>query len=207
MSANHALQAHPHGHSAALRFNFEPLSGDPERWRMYRLRTKRGKRDPLKNWELPEKVFFACGACHVLAYAFLTNYPNYGFAPIWIRPKRGYTGNHIAAVREWLAFDYHGYSEWPTLLAHMKRRANQHWPGWDADLIQLPEEVLISEAKSRTYEGLWLREPMQFRFDALARARAFVRRFPRPPLCGKPDKRCNEPPPLSAGVSEGRFQT
>jgi hypothetical protein len=45
---------------------------------MYMRRTKGAKRDPVRQWELPERVFFACGACHVLAYAFLRNYPQSG---------------------------------------------------------------------------------------------------------------------------------
>ena len=148
---------------------------------MYRLRTKGGKRDLEKNWALPDKVFFACGACHILAYAFLTTYSNRGFTAIWIRPRQGFTGNHIVAVSGSVAFDYHGYSDWVVLRMHLKKRANQWWPGWDGDLIELPQDVLISEAKSRAYEGLWLREPAQFRFDALARARAYLGRFPAPP--------------------------
>src|SRR5260221_11358124 len=148
---------------------------------MYQLRTKGGKRDPIKNWALPEKVFFACGACHILAYAFIKAYPDSGFAPIWIRPTKGYTGNHIVAVRDNLAFDYHGYSDWHVLFAHFRRRANQRWPGWDARLIELPQQVLISELKSRRYDGLWLREPTQFRFDALPRAQKYWARFPTPP--------------------------
>jgi hypothetical protein len=62
----------------------------------------------------------------------------------------------------------------------MKRKANRWWPGWDADLIRLPEEVLVSEPKSRTYEGLWLREPRQFLFDAMPRAQRYLWRFPAP---------------------------
>jgi hypothetical protein len=78
---------------------------------MYRLRTKGGKRDPVKRWGLPDRVFFACGACHVLAYAFLKTYPGSGFSAIWVRPVEGYTGNHIVVVRGPLAFDYHGYCD------------------------------------------------------------------------------------------------
>jgi hypothetical protein len=147
---------------------------------MYMLRTKGGKRDPVKQWGLPEKVFFACGACHILGYAFLRAYPDSGFAPIWIRPANGHTGNHIVLVRDHLAFDYHGYSNWPRLFAHMRRRANQWSPGWDATLIDLPEDVLVSESKSRLYDGLWLKEPKQFLFDAMPRAQAYLRRFPAP---------------------------
>jgi len=152
---------------------------------VYKLRTKGGKRDPVKRWALPEKVFFACGACHVLAYAFLRAYPDRGFRPIWIRPAKGYTGNHIVVVRDHIAFDYHGYSDWPALFAHMKRRANQRWPDWNADLIELREEVLVSESKSKMYDGLWLMEPKQFLFDAMPRAERYLKRFPGPPKPGE----------------------
>jgi len=147
---------------------------------MYQLRTRGAKREPIKNWALPEKVFFACGACHVLAYAFLKRYPDSGFAPIWIRPARGYTGNHIVVVRDNLAFDYHGYSDWRALFDHLKQRAQQRWPGWNADLIDLPEQVLISELESKKYDGLCLREPTQFLFNALPRAHKFLERFAAP---------------------------
>ena len=153
---------------------------------MYQLRTKGGKRDLVKNWTLPEKVFFACGACHILAYAFLKSYPEGKFAPIWIRPVRGYTGNHIVVVRGNLAFDYHGYSDWQVLVAHLKWRAGLRWPGWDAELIELPEHVLISNSESRRYDGLSLREPTQFLFNALPRAEKFLKRFPAPPRSDLP---------------------
>jgi hypothetical protein len=152
---------------------------------MYKLRTKGAKRDPIKRWVLPDRVFFACGACHILAYAFLKTYPESGFTPIWVRPATGYTGNHILVVRDRLAFDYHGYSDWPTMLAHMERKANRWWPGWNADLIQLPVEALVSESKSRTYDGLWLMEPHQFLYDAMPRAKQFLGRFPAPPRDGR----------------------
>jgi len=149
---------------------------------MYRLRTVGGKRNPVKNWGLPERVFFACGACHILAYAFLDAYPNAGFRPIWIRPIESYTGNHIVVVRDHLVFDYHGYSHWPTLINHMKRKANRWWPGWDAELIELRKEVLISEVESRMHQGLWLREPLQYLHNALPRAERYLHRFPAPTL-------------------------
>src|SRR5262245_23444873 len=136
---------------------------------MYQLRTKGGKRDPVKQWALPDRVLFACGACHILAYAFITTHANDGFTPIWIRPRDGYTGNHIVCVRGDLAFDYHGYSRWSALLAHMRRKANRWWPGWDAETIELPPAVLVSESLSRQYRGLWLKEPAQFLHNALPR--------------------------------------
>jgi hypothetical protein len=143
---------------------------------MYRPRTQGSKRNPVKRWNLPDRVFFACGACHILAYAFLRTYPQSGFRPIWIRPAPGFTGNHIVVARGDLAFDYHGYSSWSALQTHMEKRAHQFWPGWRADLVPIPEDVLISEPKSRTV-GLWLMEPGQFLFDALPRAERFLKRF------------------------------
>jgi hypothetical protein len=29
------------------------------------------KTDPVRRWNLPDRVFFAAGACHILAYAFI----------------------------------------------------------------------------------------------------------------------------------------
>lgn len=139
------------------------------------------KEDPGRRWALPERVFFACGACHILAYAFLDAYPGAGFTAIWIKPAPGYTGNHIVAVRDDIAFDYHGYSSWIRLLSHTCRKARRWWPGWSCELVPLPNEVLISEAKSRTFEGLWLRQPDQFLHDAMPRARKYLSRFPPPP--------------------------
>jgi hypothetical protein len=133
------------------------------------------KKDPVRRWALPDRVFFACGACQVLAYAWIERHPQY--RAIWLKPAKGYTGNHIVAVRGEEAFDYHGPSHWSRLLAHTRRKADRWWPGWNAELVELPRDVLISEARSRQYDGLWLREPGQFLADALPRARRFVARY------------------------------
>jgi hypothetical protein len=138
------------------------------------------KDDPVRRWALPDRVFFASGACHILAYALLDAYPAVNFAAVWIKPARGFTGNHIVAVRGDTAFDYHGYSSWSRLLMHTHLKANRWWPGWTAELLTLPKEALISESKSRQYDGLWLREPAQYLQDAVPRARQFLLRYPPP---------------------------
>ena len=72
-------------------------------------------------------------------------------------------------------------------LEHTFRKARRWWPEWDATLQPLPTAVLVSEALSRTFDGLWLREPDQFLHDALPRAQAYLDRFPPPPtLCNRP---------------------
>ncbi len=138
------------------------------------------KKNPEARWALPDRISFACGACHILAFAFLERYPQAGFRPTWIKPASGHTGNHIVVRRDDVTFDYHGYSPWGRLLAHMTKKADRWWPGWSAETVELPPEVLVSEAKSRQYDGLWLREPKQFLHDALPRARQFLKRFPGP---------------------------
>lgn len=146
-------------------------------WRhMYRV-SPEIKRDLVRRWELTDRVFFACGACHILAHSFLERFPEGGFKPIWIKPAKGFTGNHILVVREDLAFDYHGYSSWRALRQHTIAKANRWWPGWTAEFVELPKDVLISERKSREYDGLWLREPKQFLFDATPRAENFLTKF------------------------------
>lgn len=136
--------------------------------------------DPEKRWALPDRVFFACGACHILAYACIERYKDLGFNAIWMKPRDNHRGNHVIAVSGDLAFDYHGFSRWPELRAHFERKANRWWPGWSADYVPLPQHVLISESLSKTYEGLWLREPKQFLHDAMPRAIEYLNRFADP---------------------------
>jgi hypothetical protein len=75
------------------------------------------------------------------------------------------------------AFDYHGLTTEQRLLALGFKRGRRFFPGWDATLVDLPTDVLVSEQRSRQIEGLWLREPKQFLHDALPRARNFLDRF------------------------------
>lgn len=147
---------------------------------MYDLKTKNTKSDPIARWNLPDRVFFACGACHILAHAFSVKYPESGFRPKWIKPAPTFTGNHIVMIRESEVFDYHGYSAWPAYYTRYRKKARSKFEGWDASLHDLPLEVLVSNAKSRKYEGLWLREPAQFLHNALPRAFNYLERFEMP---------------------------
>ena len=147
---------------------------------MYFRRTRGDKLNQHFRWSLPDRVFFACGACHILAYAFIDRYSDIDFRPIWLRPKNMKSGNHIVVKFGSLVFDYHGYSEWDKFLAHYKVRANQNIPDWSCDIIELSAETLISEQLSRSYDGLWLREPKQFLYDALPRARSYLDKYPGP---------------------------
>lgn len=132
------------------------------------------KQNPVKRWALDDPIFFAAGACHILCYAFIEDNPD--FVPIWIKPKDGLRGNHIVAVKDDMVFDYRGFSKREDLLQiHKDDAKRQIHPKWDCELVELPKEALISETHSRSYDGLWLREPKQFLHDALPRARSYMR--------------------------------
>ena len=132
------------------------------------------KQDPISRWALDDRIFFAAGACHTLCYAFIEEHPDY--TPVWIKPKNKLSGNHIVAVKDDTAFDYQGLNNKAQLFQNCKRDAIEKIDkDWDCDLVKLPIDLLISEPKSRTYEGLWLREPEQFLENALPRARSYMR--------------------------------
>jgi hypothetical protein len=135
------------------------------------------KIDPVRRWHRPDRHFFANGACQVLAFAFLERYPDLEFRARWIKPAAGFSGNHIYVTDGINAFDYHGLTTEQRLLALTFRRGRRFFPDWDAALVDLPADVLISEQRSRQIEGLWLREPKQFLHDALPRARNFLDGF------------------------------
>lgn len=140
------------------------------------------KHDPAMRWALPDRVFFACGACHILAHAFLDRYGADGRRAMWIKPGGGLAGNHVFVEGRGWAFDHHGYSRPGAIYAHHRARARRRWAGWDATLVELPLPVLVSEAASRAFDpALWLREPEQFLHDALPRARRYLDRFAAPP--------------------------
>jgi hypothetical protein len=133
------------------------------------------KEDPVRRWNLPDRVFFACGACHVLAHAFLERFPGAGFRPIWIRPRRELTGNHVVVTNGDLAFDYHGYVAYDRLVDHYTTRARRLFPDWGADLVPVTASLVNREDAKAI--GMDIREPGQFLHDALPRARRYLERF------------------------------
>ena len=157
-------------------------------WRhtvMYRITTPGyRKTDQAMRWALPDRVFFAYGACHVLAHAFLERHGDHDTQGLWLKPATGFTGNHIVVGKALWMFDYHGYSDRESFLSHTVTKARRCWPGWNATLIPLPRDV--SEARSRLYNGLWLRESHQFLLDALSSAYGYLARFRHRPDCGHP---------------------
>jgi hypothetical protein len=107
------------------------------------------KRDAKLRWALPDRVFFACGACHILAFAFLERYGSSALKATWIKPASGFTGNHIfIAANDWV-FDYHGDSYREHFFTHTYRKAGRWWPGWQATLV---EHLLTYSFRNQSHE-------------------------------------------------------
>lgn len=53
------------------------------------------KKGPQRRWNLPDRLFFGYGACHILAGAFLEIDPFPGFHAEWIVPNEGFADSHI----------------------------------------------------------------------------------------------------------------
>lgn len=142
--------------------------------------TQEIKQDPEKRWALPDEVFFAAGACHILAFAFLEKYPDLEFQAKWIKPLNGHRGNHIFVTNNELAFDYNGFTTIDNFIENTEGQMRSIFYNWNYELINLPKRVLVSEKESKTYDGLWLREPGQFLHDALPRAEKYLEKFNLP---------------------------
>lgn len=131
------------------------------------------KKDPLKRWNLPDRVFFGHGACHILAGVFLDLAPLNCFFAEWIVPHEGFSGNHIYATDGVIAFDFHGYSVRDKLFQHHRKGWSVRFPGWNADIRRVDFSLLnTSELNRRKHLG-----PDQYFGDPIARARNFLDRI------------------------------
>jgi len=64
------------------------------------------KANPYKRWHQPDKRFFACGACQILAHAFLEIYPESQYHAVWVKPAEGFRGSHVFVTDNKFTFDY-----------------------------------------------------------------------------------------------------
>lgn len=150
----------------------------------------------MQRWSLPDRVFFACGACHVLAHAFLERFPSAGFGPIWIRPRGGFTGNHVFVTNGDLGFDYHGYVVYARLVDHYTKRARRLLPGWEADLVSVTVSLVNREGAKAI--GMDILEPRQFLHDACLAPAAILSRSIIASSISRPTTRWQPYPNLSS---------
>jgi hypothetical protein len=137
---------------------------------MYRLKSSI-KRDPLRRWLLPDRIFFGHGACHILAGVYLDDPPLAGFYAERIIPGDGFAGSHVYVTNGVIAFDFHGYcSRLRLLRRHTIRWAEEYKEGWNCALEQVDFDLLCtSELNCHKMLG-----PDQYYGDAVLRAKSFI---------------------------------
>ena len=133
-------------------------------------RSEAAKCDPVQSWNRPERAFFAAGACHILADAFLRRFSASSFRAVLIHPHNAGRGSHVFVSDGNTVFDYHGFSSHAHFIRFYFRHLQRRFPGWQADLIPLSDPPASAEF-CRRYQH---REPSQFLRDPMARAEAFL---------------------------------
>jgi len=133
---------------------------------------KAKKRDPVRRWALPDRIFFGYGACHILAGTYLAACPLPGFHAERIVPADGHYGNHVFVTDGKVAFDYHGYAARTKLLDHHRRAWSCHELDWDCRIEPVDFDLLdTAELNRRKMLG-----PDQYLHDPVPRALGFIAR-------------------------------
>jgi hypothetical protein len=141
-------------------------------------RTAEQKLDLELSWVRPDEEFFAAGACHILAHAFLQVHPNLGFSPLLIQPHARHRGGHVVVCDPLWAFDFNGFTDRKQFFEQFFVERREAFATWDADLVELKSDPADWDF-CRSYRH---RHPSQFFRDPVARALAYVQRFALPSL-------------------------
>jgi hypothetical protein len=139
-------------------------------------RSDTDKSDLARSCHRPDRPFFASGACHILAYAFLQKHSDFDYHPIYISPHPGFRGSHLVVSDGNTIFDYHGYSDHDYFMEHYFIKMRRYFPGWQADLIQIEDSLIDSGFCSRFNH----RMPFQYFQNPIPRAFSYLSRFPAP---------------------------
>ncbi|NIZ62070.1 hypothetical protein DL239_13895 [Sedimentitalea sp. CY04] len=139
---------------------------------MYTLRPGT-KKNPVRRWSLPDRIFFGYGACAILAGTYLRDPPLPGFYAERIVPVGDMPGNHTYVTNGVIAFDYHGYSVRQNILIHHKKCWAGEHRGWSYDL-ETVEFDLLSTQDLNAHRMLG---PDQYLHDPIQRAQTFISRI------------------------------
>lgn len=135
------------------------------------------KQDPVRRWALPDRAFFAHGACHILAGVYLTDPPRGGFRAERIVPNGPFPGNHVYLTDGTVCFDYRGYTRRDQLLAWYAKAQARITPGWSGTIEAVRFDLLDTAALNARR----MRGPDQYLHNPVPRARAFIAARARPP--------------------------
>jgi hypothetical protein len=141
-------------------------------------RTPEQKSDMFKSWERDDQAFFATGACHILAGLFVQLHNSEDFRLIYIKPKEGFSGNHVYASNGSWAFDHNGWTKEEELLEATERTYKEKYPGWSYTRIAIEPSPNALEIFCKHNNH---RLPWQFAYLPWERAYNYIKRFPSSP--------------------------
>lgn len=133
-------------------------------------RTPAERADQVLSWNRDDMRFFAAGACHILAFAFLELYPEAGFRAVGVWACGQAHPMHVYVTDGEWAFDFGGWTPVDELLA-VTRAAEP-----DADYRQRPIETGLS-AFCRQNDH---RDRPYYAFDPWERALRYIAQFSAP---------------------------
>lgn len=130
-------------------------------------RTPAERADQMLSWQRDDKAFFAAGACHILAWAFIQTYPEAGFSVLALRKVGEPHPSHIYVTDGTWAFDHCGWTLEEELLA--VTRSSEPDCEFERLLITCDLETFCAD----NYHRL----PGQFAFLPWQRAFDYISRF------------------------------
>jgi hypothetical protein len=133
-------------------------------------RTPAERADQMLSWNRDDVRFFAAGACHILAFAFLVAYPEAGFRTVGVWAGGQAHPMHVYAADGQCAFDFDGWTPVDELLT--VTRAAEPDAGYEQRVIDtdLPAFCREHNHRDRPY----------YAFDPWERALRYIAQFPTP---------------------------
>jgi hypothetical protein len=138
-------------------------------------RTPEEYADPFLAWERDDIAFFASGACHILAYIFLSLHDREGYELIHIKPLKRNRGNHMYVSNGIWAFDFNGWTLEDELLKAYETAYKKNYSGWEYERVIVKEKFTDYIAKTNHMP------PEYFPYLPWERAYKFTGRFDKKP--------------------------
>jgi hypothetical protein len=126
------------------------------------------RRDQVLAWQRSDRAFFAAGACHILAFEFLSLERFTGFQVVGLRRPSFISFDHIYASDGTWAFDFCGWTREADLIASTLAFETRLTPAVRLDRVVIDDSLADLCATHRH------RPPQDFSADPRPRARAYL---------------------------------
>jgi len=131
-------------------------------------RTQAERADQRLAWQRSDQAFFAAGACHILAWAFVEGRSDSAFQIVALRKIGEKHASHVIVSDGFWAFDHDGWTRESELLAATS--AFESGTAW--------ESLVITDDLATYCRSHDSRPPDMYAGDPSPRARAYIAQFP-----------------------------